>query len=188
MSIHQVYAETCGRAPQNRELFVHDGHVHVYRQRRNSWEDLGPQKFSADAILGSLTFEVQDGIYLEGPPNYILQFLFRAFYEQTNDAAHDLVETIFGVFKECGWRGPIEADNEKVPGTLTLYSPGEKHVYEVDDLRIVMAQLQDPEHNGWLQFDEGGTIVFVQVRNARRIEIDKTAPKERNEPDEDAAS
>lgn len=185
MNIQELFHQTTQRNPAHRELFVHDGHIHVYHEALRRWTDLGePTEPGAVPDVGSLQFEIQQGIIIEGSPQFVIRFMMRAFFNFGIPEAQDVSDTLYKIFRECGWRGPIESENENVAGQIILEAEGKFEViHVVDDLRIVMAQMTDPNFNGWLQFEFDGEVQFIQTGHMRRIKVLKVPAKKRKDED-----
>jgi hypothetical protein len=179
MDVQTTYNHTMNRPPQEKELFLFEGALYVYRGAfpAGRWRSLGAVAEENVPELGLLDFELQEGIVARGTPSFVLSLLLRAFYGVTDEQAPELVGCIYNVFRECGWKGPAESDDQKIPGTVEVTDGHGDSVHNVDDLRVIFAQLQDPEFNGWLSFDMERTpetpssTIFLSVGNAHRVKL-----------------
>jgi len=179
------YLDTAKRQPKDKEIFLDEGSLWVYRgvAPMGVWELLGPPEEPGFQGSGALHFELQPGLMVVGTPSFVLHLVFRAFYRLTDAGAKDLTSMIYAMFKECGWRGPCESDNQAVPGTVSVNTEGaSKIVHELDDVRPVYSQLQDPGFNGWLSLESvvpeplrGNATDFINVARSLSIRIEQKA-------------
>jgi len=175
MDLQATYNQINNRPPGDREIFLHEGELAVYRGMFPSgrWESLGASVEEGVPPLGLLDFEMGNGIIARGTPTFVMKLMLRAFEGIEEKRAAEVVSTIYNIFRECGWRGPAESDDRAIPGSVDI----DETVYDVDDIRVIYAQLQDPEFNGWLSFESERTpetpscTTFVSVGNARQIRL-----------------
>jgi hypothetical protein len=184
MDIQVTYNQIHNRPPGDRELFLHEGFLYVYRGTfpAGQWKGIGASVEEDVPAIGLLDFELQDGIVARGTPSFVIKLLLRAFYGIKEKDAGDLTGCIFNIFRECGWQGPAETNDQKLPGTVEVNDETGDVVHNVDDLRGVLAQLQDPELNGWLSFDEErtpeapGCMTFLNIGKAHRVKLTRRGP------------
>lgn len=170
------FIERAGRPPRDREVFLDDdlGTLWVHRGTHPSgrWENVGAPKDAQMKGLGCLQFELAPGIMLEGPPPFVLQIVFRTHLGLKETDAKDVVDLIYNVFREAHWRGPAESDNEARPGGVTVTWKDQTEGVQVEDVRPILSQLQDPEFSGYLAVPMSPTkTTFIAVQNALSIEV-----------------
>lgn len=178
-NIPTKFQQIAQRPPHDREIFLDDGSLWVYRGifPTGTWEDLGPGNEPNVVESAALHFELQNGIEVYGSPGFVLRLVLRAFYRVKADESKELVDFIFRVFKECGWSGPTMSDNVAVPGTVFVELPDfTTKIQEADDLRPVLSQLHNPEFNGWLNFQVTTTYaprkeLFINILKAMSVTV-----------------
>jgi hypothetical protein len=172
---NEIFLQRTGRPPRDGELFFDGDMLFVLRGSHpvGTWEKLGPSTEPGFEGLGKLQFELLEGVIIEGSPAWVLQMLLRAYYRLREPEAVQLADLVFRIFKECGWRGPTETDNEAVPGSVVCTFEDSTKEYKVDDIRPVLSQIQDPQFNGFLSVEqnEGRTTNFVQIGRATVVEV-----------------
>ena len=168
------FAEKCGRNPSLRELFILDGQLYVFRGGPTQWEHLAPvEDPHATVEVGCLEFELQPGIVVRGTPGFIISLALRAFYGIKASDAGEFASLVPNIFKECGWRGPVESEFVPIPGTVSVQFRDRTIENRTADIRPVHVSLQDPDFSGWLALEDGENVRFINVSQAEAIDVSR---------------
>lgn len=173
-TIGAEFLKRANRPPRENEVFFDGSMLWVHREAARPvgrWEMLGPSVDPGFHGLGKLQFEIIDGVLIEGSPTWVIQMILRAFYRLKEAEAKQLADLIFRIFKECGWKGPAESDNEAVPGTVLCEFEQSTRELSVEDIRPVLSQLQDPQFNGFLSLEQALKTIFVHIGRANAVEV-----------------
>lgn len=178
------FSELSGRRPEDGDLFEVEGHLLLHSSPRPSplkpsiWVDLGPL---VEEVPDPIECDLGNECIVSGSPAHVLTMALRVWYRIPEGDARKFAPFAMDVLSKAGWIGPHDTRVDPVPGVVLVTHSDRTDQFLADDVRHLPSQIQSPEFNGFLVFEDMRTTKVqttraLNISEARMVEIEASLP------------
>lgn len=144
--LSEEYVGVFSRRPAGSDLIALDGWVYKYVAAIRPANVLGIWKMICRQVESpGIDFVLAEHVAVTLPPDKLIVALLLAKTPMGAEQANEMVQAIIAILTIAGWTHPDSAALEPLPGTVAFLKRDDARSVAVDDLRPVLAMLQDPE-------------------------------------------
>lgn len=144
--LSEEFVGVFSRRAQAADLIALDGGVYKYMTALHAIAGAGIWKQICRQVESpGIDFVLAEHVTVTLPPDKLIAALILAKTPMGHEQANDMVQAILAVLTIAGWSHPDSAALEPLPGTVAFLKHDYTREITTDDLRPVLAMLQDPE-------------------------------------------